>query len=123
MIDEHTQIDNQNKIHGMVNSHWGGDSNHRHLITGTRKAALYTRLILNEIGIDQTETSTLFIDNIGVLLMENAQQPTRRTQHMDNKRVSHLDCVERDLIIMRRITTSDNSTDTMTKALGQTLFY
>ena len=106
-------------IHGLVDSDWGGDSNHQRSITsivikyarGTiyyktkiqetiamsttkaefttacdaRKAILYIRPILNEIGIDQNEATTLFIDNNGALLLDNAQQPTRRTRHMDIK--------------------------------------
>ena len=43
-----------------------------------RKAILYIQSILGEINIPQDEATTIFIDNNGALLMENAQQPTRR---------------------------------------------
>ena len=87
------------------------------------KAIIYIRSILNKIGVDQNEATTLFIDNNGALLMGNAQQPTRRTRHMDIKHFSLLDWIERDLILMKRINTSDNSADTLTKSLGCNLFY
>ena len=87
------------------------------------KAILYIRSILDEIGIPQDEATTLFIDNNGALLMGNAQQPTRRTRHMDIKHFSLLDWIERELIIMKRIPTSDNCADALTKSLGRQLHY
>ena len=156
-VDPNTHIDSADLIHGLVDSDWGGDSNHRRSVTGiiikyaggtiyfktkfqetivlssteaefiaacdAGKAILYVRSILNEIGVDQNEATTLFIDNNGALLMGNAQQPTRRTRHMDIKHFSLLDWIERDLIFMKRINTSDNSADALTKSLGRTLFY
>ena len=56
-------------------------------------------------------------------MMANAQQPTKRTKHMDIKKFGLIDWVERDLLILRRISTSDNYADAMTKALGTNLFY
>ena len=157
IVDESTRIDSANTIHGLVDSDWGGDSNHRRSITGiiikyaggtiyfktkfqetiamssteaeftavcdAGKAILYIRSILNQIGVNQNEATTLFIDNNGALLMGNAQQPTRRTRHMDIKHFSLLDWVERDLVFMKRINTTDNCADAMTKALGRTLHH
>ena len=48
--------------------------------------------------------------------MANAQQPTRHTRHMDIKYFALTDWVERDLLIMKRINTTDNYSDSMTKA-------
>ena len=157
IVDGTTRIDSAETIHGLVDSDWGGDSNHRRSITGiiikyaggtiyfktkfqetiamssteaeftaacdAGKAILYIRSILNQIGVNQNEATTLFIDNNGALLMGNAQQPTRRTRHMDIKHFSLLDWVERDLVFMKRINTADNCADAMTKALGRTLHY
>ena len=39
------------------------------------------------------------------------------------KKFGLIDWVERDLLILRRISTSDNYADAMTKALGTNLFY
>ena len=87
------------------------------------KAILYVRSILNEINLPQDQASTLFIDNEGALMMGNAQQPTRRTRHMDIKKFALIDWVEKDLVIMKRVTTKDNYSDQMTKALGRILHY
>ena len=87
------------------------------------KAILYVRSILDEINLPQDQATTLFIDNNGALMMGNAQQPTRRTRHMELKKFALLDWVKHDLIIMRRISTKDNCADGLTKQTGRTLFY
>ena len=87
------------------------------------KCILYVRSILDEIHVPQDNATTLYIDNNGALLMGNAQQPTRRTRHMDLKKFALLDWIKRDLMIMKRIKTSDNSSDVMTKQTGRQLFH
>jgi hypothetical protein len=87
------------------------------------KYILYVRSILEEIGVPQHEATTLFEDNQGALLMANAQQPTKRTRHMDIKTFVLQQWVERDLITLKRIATADNYADVMTKATGRILFY
>ena len=82
------------------------------------KSILYVCSILNEIHVDQNKGTTLHIDNNGALLMDNAQQPTRRTKHVDIKHFALLDWVEHDLIIMKQIHTAHNCADSMTKSLG-----
>jgi hypothetical protein len=47
------------------------------------KSILYVYSILDELEVLQHHDTTLFIDNNGALMMGNAQQPTRRTHHMD----------------------------------------
>ena len=56
-------------------------------------------------------------------MMGNAQQPTRRTRHIDLKKFALLEWVQRDLILMKRISTNDNCSDGMTKQTGRQLFY
>ena len=87
------------------------------------KAILYVRSILDKIGIAQDHATPLFIDNNGALMMGNAQQPTRRTKHMDIKKLVLQDWVQRDLIIMKRINTNDNYADALTKPMGRQLHY
>jgi hypothetical protein len=87
------------------------------------KVILFLRSILEDLGIPQPDATTLFEDNNGALLMANAQQPTRRTRHMDIKHFSLLDWVEKDLIILKAISTHDNASDAMTKFLSRQLFY
>ena len=85
------------------------------------RSILYVRSILDEINMPQESATPLYIDNNGALLMGNAQQPTRRTKHMDLKKFALLDWVECDLLIMRRITSSDNFVDPLTKPMGKEL--
>lgn len=87
------------------------------------KYILYVRSILDEIGIPQHAATVLYEDNQGALLMANAQQPTKRTRHMDIKTFVLQQWVERDLIRLKRINTSDNYSDVLTKATGRTLFH
>jgi hypothetical protein len=87
------------------------------------KYILYIHSILEQIGIPQDEATVLFEDNNGALLMANAQQPTKRTRHMDIKHFVLQDWVLRDLMTLARIDTSDNYSDVMTKATGRVLFY
>jgi hypothetical protein len=56
-------------------------------------------------------------------MMANAQQPTKRTRHMDIKHFALLDWVEQDLITLQDISTHDNAADAMTKPLPKQLFY
>jgi hypothetical protein len=87
------------------------------------KSILYVRSILDEINLPQEQSTTLFIDNNGALMMGNAQQPTRRTRHIDLKKFALLDWIQHDLLIMKRISTSDNSSDGLTKQTARQLFY
>ena len=87
------------------------------------KCILFVRSLLDEIGLPQDKATTLYIDNNGALLMANAQQPTRRTRHVEIKQFVLLEWVENDLLELQRITTSDNYSDGFTKPLGRILHY
>ena len=87
------------------------------------KYILYLRSILHDIGIPQDDATVLFEDNQGSLLMASAQQPTKRTRHIDIKNFVLQDWCETDIIAMKRINTADNSSDTLTKATARTIFY
>ena len=87
------------------------------------KCILYVRSLLQEIGLPQDKATTLYINNNGALLMANAQQPTRRTRHVEIKKFLLLEWVENDIIELQRITTSDNYSDGFTKPLGRILHY
>ena len=87
------------------------------------KQILYIRSILDSIGIPQEASTTLYEDNQGALLMDNAQKPTKRTKHMDIRHFALQDWVNQDLLTLKRITTSDNYANVMTKSLHKSLFY
>jgi hypothetical protein len=87
------------------------------------KTILYVRSILDEINLPQQNATTLFINNNGALMMGNAQQPTRRTRHLELKKFALLDWIQKDLIFMKQIATHDNCSDGLTKQTGRQLFY
>ena len=87
------------------------------------KYILYLRSILQDMGMTQHEATILYEDNQGSLLMAQAQQPTKRMRHIDIKHFVLQDWCEQDLITIKRINTTDNSSDIMTKATARTTFY
>ena len=87
------------------------------------KTVLYLRTILEEMGVEQNEATLLFEDNQGALMMANAQQPTRRTRHLDTAAFALQDWVSRDLLNVTYIASHKNSSDGMTKPLSRILFY
>jgi hypothetical protein len=89
----------------------------------TAKMILFYRSLLQDLGMEQTDTTVLFEDNKGALMMANAQQPTKRTRHMDIKHFALLDWVEQDMLILETIPTTENVSDAMTKTLNRNLFY
>ena len=87
------------------------------------KTTLYLRSILHELGFSQYLPTLLYEDNTGALHMVNAQQPTRRTRHMDTKYFALQDWVEHDQTDVTQIGTANNISDAFTKALGRIKFY
>ena len=87
------------------------------------KTILYLRTILDDMGVDQNEATVLFEDNQGALLMANAQQPTRRTRHLETATFALQDWVARDLICLKYVSTTLNSSDGLTKPNARILFY
>jgi hypothetical protein len=87
------------------------------------KLILYFRSLLEDMHIPQQTATILYEDNNGALLMANAQQPTRRTRHMDIKKFALLEWVEQYLLLLQSIKSSDNAADAMTKSLTKQLFY
>lgn len=87
------------------------------------RAILYVRSILDQINLPQDNATSIYIDNNGAMLMANAQQPTRRTRHMDMRKFILKDWVQWDLLIFKRINTSDNYADSLTKPLTKDLHY
>jgi hypothetical protein len=87
------------------------------------KVALYLRSILHELGVDQLLPTVIYEDNDGARLMTNAQQPTRRTRHVELKQFAVLQWVEDEQIIFGDIGTANNISDSLTKQTGRMKFY
>ena len=58
----------------------------------------------------------------GAMMMANAQQPSRRTSHMDIKHLSLLDWVQCNLTILQCISTHDNASEDMTQNITKATF-
>ena len=92
-------------------------------LTEAGKLVLYIRHILKELGLEQTDPTTIYEDNRGCLQMTQALKPTRRICHVDSRFFAILDWVQTDQILIKRIDTSDNASEVLTKATGQIIFY
>jgi hypothetical protein len=88
------------------------------------KAALYLRTILQELGVEQLLPTVTYEDNSnGARLMTNAQQPTRRTRHVELKQFAVFQWVKDKQIIFGDIGTAYNISDSLTKQTGRTKFH
>lgn len=87
------------------------------------KMILYLRSILFELGYEQHLPTVLYEDNSGALHMANAQQPTKRTRHMDIKHFMLQQWVLEDSLLLSPISTQNNISDAFTKCLGRIKFY
>ena len=87
------------------------------------KLALYVRSILNDLDMPQHTATSVYEDNKGCLHMTQNQKPTKNTRHVDLRHFAVVDWVAQDLLTVKKISTSDNSSDTLTKSLSKTLFH
>jgi hypothetical protein len=87
------------------------------------KAALCLHSILHELGVEQLSPTVSYKDNNGARLVANAQQPTRRTRHVELKQFAVLRWVEDEQIIFGDIGTAHNISDSLTKQTGRTKFH
>jgi hypothetical protein len=85
--------------------------------------SLYLRSILWDLDVPQMAATHLYEDNDGATAMANAGKPTPRSRHIDVKYYAIQEWVERDLVILQRIDTADNTADILTKPLSRILFY
>ena len=87
------------------------------------KMILYLRSVLHELGISQDYASVLYEDNKGAIDIVHSGKPTKRVRHVDIKQFCILDWVATDLLNVLKVSTHDNSSDTLTKALPKTLLH
>ena len=87
------------------------------------KMILYVRSVMWDLGIPQHAATIAYEDNDACTAMANARKPTSRTRHMDIKYHVLCEWVERDLIKLERVDTSQNLADHFTKQLGPNLFH
>ena len=83
---------------------------------------LYVCSILDELGIHVVDATPIYVDNAGARMMANSQKLTRRTRHLDIRYFALTEWTEKDLILLKPFSTSDNNSDALTKSLGRQLF-
>ena len=87
------------------------------------KMMMYLRSVLEDLGIDQTFATPIFEDNKGAIGIVRSGKPTKRVRHVDTKQFIIIDWVEIDLVDILKISTHDNSSEVLTKALPKALLY
>jgi hypothetical protein len=88
------------------------------------KAALCLRSLLSDIGLlQECPTETLADNHHGAMQMGTAQQPTRRTRHIDMKQFVILQWSEEDLISFTDCPSALLAADSLTKQTGRAKFY
>ena len=79
--------------------------------------------MLDELGIDQQFASIIYEDNKGVIDIVKSGEPTKRIRYTDAKHFIVLNWVETDLLEVIKISTQDNLSDVLTKALPKALLH
>jgi hypothetical protein len=92
-------------------------------MTDAGKAAIYLRSLLADMGFTQENSTEIQADNRGAMQMATAQQPTRRTRHIDIKQFAILQWTEENLISYTDCPSALLVADSMTKQTGRTKFY
>ena len=92
-------------------------------MTDAGKAALYLRSILEELHLEQLHPTGIQVDNRGARQLTNAQQPTRRTRHIDMRDFCILQWTEEELIIFNDVASHYNVSDSLSKPTGHIKFY
>ena len=92
-------------------------------MTDAGKTAIYLRSILEEVSLEQLEPTEIEVDNRGARQLANAQQPTRRTRHIDMKDFVILQWTEEERIKFVDVKSEYNPADAVSKPTGRTKFY
>jgi hypothetical protein len=87
------------------------------------RMCLFVQSILWDLNIPQEAATIVYEDNDGCTSMANSQKPTPWTRHINIKYFALCDWVERALILLKRINTSINLVDHLTKTLSRILFH
>jgi hypothetical protein len=87
------------------------------------KGGLYLRSILEELGIEQLGPTEILCDNQGALKITNAQQPSKRTRHVEIKEFAVQRWVEDERIVYEDVITTHNPSDSLSKATSRIKFW
>jgi hypothetical protein len=87
------------------------------------RMSLFVCSILWDLNVPQQAATIAYEDNGNCTAMGNAQKPTAHMLHIDIEYFALCEWVERNLIHLKRIDTSINITDHLTKPLSKILFH
>jgi hypothetical protein len=74
---------------------------------------------LEELQIEQIQPTQITVDNRGARQMTNAQQPTKRTRHVDMKGFVILQWTEGEQITFKDVPSALNPSDSLSKPTGR----
>jgi hypothetical protein len=87
------------------------------------KGGLYLRSIMEELGLEQIGPTEILCDNQGALKITNAQQPSKRTRHVEIKEFAVQHWVEDERIVYEDVITTHNPSDSLSKATSRIKFW
>ena len=87
------------------------------------KGGLYLRSIMEELGLEQIGPTEILCDNQGALKITNAQQPSKRTRHVEIKEFAVQHWVEDEQIVYEDVITTHNPSDSLSKATSRIKFW
>ncbi len=87
------------------------------------KMLLYVRSITRDLNVPQEVVSKLYKDYDACTAMASTQKPRTHTGHMDIHYNLLCEWVERDLVILKRVDTTINEADHLTKIFARVLFH
>jgi hypothetical protein len=85
------------------------------------KVAKYLRMVLKQLGFEQTQPTILYEDNVSAIRMINAMKPTERSRHIDIQFFAIQDWRQQGHLRLLHVPGIVNPADDLTKALGWVL--
>ncbi|CAD6256928.1 unnamed protein product [Miscanthus lutarioriparius] len=85
--------------------------------TVAAKQAIWLRNLLSELTATQPKTVTMFVNNNSAIALMKNPVFHGRSKHIDIKYHFIRECVERGQIVVKRVSTSEQKSDSLTKAL------
>ena len=81
------------------------------------------RTLLNEMGVEQSEPTPLYVDNSGAVELSRDRKSCHRSRHVDRRYFKVRELSYAGVLRVEHIDTADNSADILTKPLKADSFY
>ena len=83
----------------------------------TASEVCYVRTLLAEMGLEQDEPTTLYVDNSGAVELSRDRKSCHRSRHVDRRFFKVRELEAAGAVSVREINTNDNPADLLTKSL------